>query len=97
MGSAWTRDYLHESVAQHMRRDFVQLRAGQTVGDALDSILAQQPEGRIIYFYVTDADGRLLGVVPTRRLLLSPRDRPLIDIMVPRVIAIPQAATVLEA
>jgi magnesium transporter len=80
-----------------MRTDFVQLRADETVGHALDSILAKQPEGRIIYFYVADADGRLIGVVPTRRLLLSPRERPLTEIMVTQVIAIPQAATVLDA
>jgi len=97
MPEALSTDALLDPVAKHMRTEFVQLRADETVGHALDSILARQPEGRIIYFYVTDADGRLIGVVPTRRLLLSPRDRPLADIMVTKVITIPQAATVLDA
>src|SRR4029079_1598137 len=44
-----------------------------------------------------DGDGRLLGVVPTRRLLLSPRDKRLSQIMVQPVVAIPRDATVLEA
>src|SRR5207244_6613580 len=48
-------------------------------------------------FYFTDAEGRLRRVVPTRRLLLSPRDTPLTEIMVAPVISIPDTATVLDA
>jgi len=44
-----------------------------------------------------DDDGRLRGVVPTRRLLLSPLDHRIGDIMVPQVIALPASASVLEA
>ncbi len=97
MAEALPTDVLHDSVAKHLRKDFVQFRGEQTVAQALDSILRKQPEGRIIYFYVTDAEGRLVGVVPTRRLLLSPRERLLCDIMVKQVIAIPHSATVLDA
>jgi magnesium transporter len=92
-----TQDDLHDPVVKHMRTDFVQLSQEQTVEQALASIRANQPEGRIIYFYVVAGDGRLLGVVPTRRLLLSPRDRPLADIMVKQVITIPHTASVLDA
>src|SRR6185295_11222181 len=53
--------------------------------------------GRVVYFYVVDEGGRLQGVVPTRRLLLSPPDTPVADIMVRQVIAIPAEATVLDA
>src|SRR5262249_41007878 len=42
-------------------------------------------------------EGRLQGVVPTRRLLLSPLERPLTEIMVRPVIAIPHTVTVLDA
>src|SRR5262249_27836420 len=55
------------------------------------------PEGRIIYFYVVDREDRLQGVVPTRRLLLSPPERPLADLMVKQVVALPAHATVLDA
>ena len=92
-----TREKLHRPVHEHMRTDFVRLHPDLTVAQALDLILEKQPAGRIIYFYVADGDGRLLGVVPTRRLLLSPRDKPLSQIMVAPVIAIPRDATVLEA
>jgi magnesium transporter len=92
-----TREKLHSPVHEHMRTDFVQLRSDLTVALALDLILEMQPAGRIIYFYAVDSEGRLQGVVPTRRLLLSPRDKCLWQIMVKPVIAIPHNATLLEA
>ncbi len=88
---------LNDSVLQHLHQDFTSLRVEQTVGQALASIRERQPQGRIIYFYVVDSEGRLEGVVPTRRLLLTPLERPIADIMVPQVIAIPATATVLDA
>ena len=92
-----TKDTLNRPVHEHLRADFIRLRPDLTVAQALDTVLEKQPAGRIIYFYVADGDGRLLGVVPTRRLLLSPRDKTLSEIMVTPVVAIPRDATVLEA
>jgi magnesium transporter len=88
---------LNDLVTQHIRRDFTQLQISQSVGEALASLRDKQPEGRIIYFYVVDTEGRLQGVVPTRRLLLSSPDKPIAEIMVRQVIAIPVTATVLDA
>ncbi|MBI2823313.1 MAG: magnesium transporter [Planctomycetia bacterium] len=88
---------LHDSVEDGMHRDYTRLRVDQTVGEALAAVHAEKPQSRIIYFYVVDADGRLAGVIPTRRLLLSDAATRLADIMVENVIAIPRAATVLEA
>lgn len=92
-----TTENLHSPVHEHMRTDFVELRDDLTVAQALDLILEKQPDGRIIYFYVSDNDGRLQGVIPTRRLLLSPRDKQLNQIMIKPVISIPSSATLLEA
>jgi magnesium transporter len=98
MGTARTQESFYgDPVTKHMRRDFVRLGTDQTVGEALTAMRAHPPEGRVIYFYVVDADDRLEGVVPTRRLLLNPLDKPLADIMVRRVIALPLDATVLDA
>ncbi len=97
MTTPLTRDNLADPVTRHMRRDFTQLLAKQTVGEALAGLRERQPGGRIVYFYVVDDEGRLQGVVPTRRLLLSSLDTPLADVMVRQVIAIPESATVLEA
>ena len=97
MAEALSSDALLDPVVKHMRTDFVQLYAHQSVEQALESIRTRQPEGRIIYFYITEDDGRLIGIVPTRRLLLNTHDRPLIEIMVKQVITIPHTATVLDA
>jgi magnesium transporter len=89
--------HLADSVARHMRADFARLALDQTVGEAIAAARAAPPEGRIIYFYVLDTEGRLAGVVPTRRLLLSPDATPIRDVMVTRVVTIPAAASVLDA
>jgi magnesium transporter len=91
------KHHLEEPITRHLRREFSRLHVNQTVGEALEAIRRHPPEGRVIYFYVVDGDGRLQGVVPTRRLLLSPLDRKVADIMVREVIAISGRATVLEA
>lgn len=97
MTTATSTISLHDPVTTHMRRDHALLSSDQTVGEALAAIRAKPPEGRVIYFYVTDRENRLVGVLPTRRLLLSALHVPLADIMVRNVITIPQQATVLEA
>jgi magnesium transporter len=89
--------HLNDPITTHARQDFARLSVDQTVGEALEALRAKPPEGRIIYLYVTDAHGKLHGVVPTRRLLLSPPDKRIADIMVKSVIAIPHTATVLDA
>lgn len=88
---------LNDPVTAHMRTDFIRLNVDQTVAQALEAARTQTQMGRVIYFYVTDAEGKLRGVVPTRRLLLNPPETRVADIMVPNVIAIPASATVLEA
>jgi len=52
---------------------------------------------RLIYFYVVDATGKLAGVLPTRRLLTSRVEASLDEIMIRRVVALPQSATLLDA
>jgi NhaA family Na+:H+ antiporter len=88
---------LDRTVTERMRQDFPRLRAGQTVGEALNGLRLNPPPGRVIYFYVVDEGGRLRGVVPTRRLVLSMPETPLAEIMVARVVTLPARATVLEA
>jgi magnesium transporter len=88
---------LEHPITRHMRADFARLHVNQTAGEALAAVRANPPSSRVIYFYVVDDEGRLRGVVPTRRLLLSPLERPLAEIMVREVIALPQTASVLDA
>lgn len=90
-------DNLNEPLAPHLRRDFITLNAGWTVGQALESLRTSTLPEKIIYLYVVDDDGKLVGVVPTRRLLMSMPGRPIAEIMVGNVISIPESMTVLEA
>jgi len=88
---------LRQPVLSVARRDVATLRDSDTVQSALDEIRRQGVGERIVYFYVLDAEGRLAGVLPTRRLLTAPLDQVLSEVMIKRVIAIPHSATVMEA
>jgi magnesium transporter len=84
-------------VVEHARKDFPLLDADSTVAQALERIRREGIGERVIYFFAVDADKRLVGVLPTRRLLTAALDAPLRDIMVRRVVAVPASATVLDA
>src|SRR2546428_12973337 len=82
---------------QYARKDFPLLEADASVEKALQTIRREGIGERVIYFYAVDGQRRLVGVVPTRRLLTAAPDKTLREIMVPRVIALPASATALEA
>ncbi len=90
-------EHLQQPVMTVARKDVATLQQDLTVHEALDVIRGHELGEKIVYFYVVDAEERLAGVVPTRRLLTAALDRRLRDIMVRRVVAIPQTATLLEA
>jgi magnesium transporter len=92
-----SEQHLRDSVMTVARKDFNVLHREWTVGEALASIRRQGVGEKIIYFYVTDEAGRLLGVVPTRRLLTASLEERLVKIMIDKVITVPQTATVFEA
>src|SRR5438477_1040559 len=81
----------------YARKDFPLLEADASVQKALETIRREGIGERVIYFYVGDERERLVGVVPTRRLLTAAPATLLREIMVPRVIALPAEATMLEA
>ena len=87
----------HSPIVDYARKDFPLLDAAMTIGEALDRIRLEGVGERVIYFYAVDQEKRLVGVVPTRRLLTAPLETLLRDMMVPRVVAIPATATVLDA
>ncbi len=62
MRETLSHQHLEELLFAHLRRDFPTLLADHTVSEALASLRAQPLGERIIYFYVVDAEGRLLGV-----------------------------------
>jgi magnesium transporter len=79
---------LDTAVSEVARKDFVQLFEHESVEESMLRLRSRANLGeRIIYFYVTDQDGRLRGVVPTRRLLLAQPSVRLSDIMIQPVIS----------
>jgi magnesium transporter len=84
-------------VVEHARKDFPLLDAEITVAEALERTRREGIGERVIYFFAVDREKRLVGVLPTRRLLTAPLETPLREIMVRRVVAVPANATVLDA
>jgi magnesium transporter len=97
VATALTKAHWDEPISRHIHHDFAQIRATQTAAEALDWLRTNPPKGRILYFYVVNEDGHLVGVVPARRLLLSPPEQLVAEIMVQKVVTLPATATVLEA
>jgi magnesium transporter len=94
---AHLKTQMDQPVLEVARRDFIELRPEFTVREALNYIRSQQVGEKIVYFYVVGEDGRLVGVLPTRRLLAASPDQTISELMITRVVTIPQKATVLDA
>lgn len=90
-------DHLDDPVVRHMRTNFLSVSVDDTAGEALRHLQGSSQEGRIIYFYVVDGQGRLDGVLPTRRLLLSSPETPVRSIMEPHVVTLRDTSTLLDA
>ena len=90
-------EHLHEPVLAFARKDFTTLQQDLTVQQALDAVRQHGVGEKIVYFYVVDQAQRLVGVVPTRRLLIAPLDQRISNLMIDRVVTIPHTATLLEA
>lgn len=54
---------------------------GQTIEEALEFLRQKHIEDEIIYIYVVDDQRKLIGVVPTRNLLLSDPETPIESVM----------------
>ena len=90
-------EHLNEPVTRFARKDFATLNQKFTVEQALASIRQRGVGEKIVYFYVVDDAEQLVGVVPTRRLLMAQLEQPLSELMIRNVIAIPSTATVMDA
>src|SRR5438045_9599375 len=88
---------LQQPVAEITRKEFVALSLSATVESALAAIRQKSAGDEILYFYVVDEEQRLIGVLPTRRLLAAALHERVSDLMMPNVIAVPETATVLDA
>lgn len=76
--------YDEESAGGLMTGQVVTVREGSTVADALESVRRQAEEVEDFHqVFVVDGDGRLLGALDFKSLVVSPADRPVLDVMEP--------------
>jgi magnesium transporter len=93
----WQRNAFYEpnAVGRMMEPVVGAFPPGQTVGETIERLRELVKTAFITYIYVTDPEGRLLGVVTMREMLLSAREQRLEEIMIRDVFAL-SASTPLE-
>jgi magnesium transporter len=84
-------------ISSLMRQDFPVLCHDATIAQALATIRQHGIADRAVYFYVTDPDQHLLGVIPTRRLLTADLSQTVSQHMIQKVTVLRPDDTVLEA
>lgn len=82
------KDQLTEPVGRYVTPVQSVIGHELTVAEALVEIRRLQIQHTIVYFYVVDEEQRLVGVVPTRRLLMANPETPIRSIMIDRVISV---------
>ncbi len=90
-------DHLHDPIERYVQPAALTLAPTDTIHTAIERARALPATQIILYCYVVDADGRLEGVVPIRRLLTADPETPVANVMIRDVVAIPHWATVLVA
>jgi magnesium transporter len=76
---------------------YVQLFEHETVAQSVERIRTATSVDRIAYFYATNANDQLVGVVPARRLLVALPGTRISEIMIGPVVTVPESATLREA
>ena len=89
---------IHSSpVDAYMHDSFIALDESMTVARALEKIRRIPDDGRVIYFYTRDSDGRLTGVVPARTLVTSSPEDALRDIAKKDIVSVAAGSSMKEA
>ena len=81
--------YPEDSAGGIMTTEFVAVPANLTAAQTIDRLRELEPDAETIYYvYVTDADGRLVGVLSLRDLIVAPPDGPISAVMIPEPVAV---------
>lgn len=96
MTSSQSKD-LHRPIADYVQPAETVIRADQTLQEALASLRRRTIANKVIYFYVVDDEDRLVGIVPTRSLLLSQPDAAVRSIMRASMVTVSPETTLEEA
>lgn len=90
--------YAPESAGRAMTTHFIALAPSMCAQEAIDTIRAAgDSRDAIFYLYVVDEEERLIGVVPIRRLVSSPPDTTIQDMMTRQSISVAAEADREEA
>jgi magnesium transporter len=72
-----------------MTTEFVAVRADLTAGETIERLRELEPDAETIYYvYVVDGDGRLVGVLSLRDLIVAPPSTPIGEVMIEDPIAV---------
>ncbi len=91
------KSHLSQPVKKIARPIDTVVKANSTIEEALAAFHRKQIDHKVIYFYVVDDENTLLGIVPTRKLLLCNPKHLIADIMEPSVVRVLADQTLQEA
>src|SRR3989442_6798447 len=81
--------YPEDTAGGIMTTEFVSIPAHLDAGATIDRLRELEPDAETIYYvYVTDDDGRLVGVLSLRDLIVAPPDRPISEVMIREPVAV---------
>jgi len=98
-GRDWLRqhEYPELSVGRLMEQPLAMFRPTATVGETIEALRGLVKRAFITYGFITEADGRLVGVITFRELLFADRSQPLAEIMVPRPFSLRPEMSLVDA
>jgi magnesium transporter len=77
---------------ENLSEDFVAVGVDDTAAVALEKIRAAPETREIFYCYACDTEGRLVGVVPIRKLIRAAPDQRISELMSTRIVKLPLGA-----
>jgi CBS domain-containing protein len=81
--------YPEDSAGGIMTTEFIAVSAELTAADTIDRLRELEPDAETIYYlYVTDTDGRLVGVLSLRDLIVARPESLVRDFMIPEPVAV---------
>jgi len=81
--------YPEDSAGGIMTTEFVAVPATLSAARTIDRLRELEPDAETIYYvYVTDDDGRLVGVLSLRDLIVAPPETPISKVMIPEPVAV---------
>jgi flagellar motility protein MotE (MotC chaperone)/sporulation protein YlmC with PRC-barrel domain len=81
--------YREDTAGGMMTTEFVAVDASLTAGRTIERLRELEPDAETIYYvYVTDADGRLVGVLSLRDLIVAQPGMPIAEVMIPEPVTL---------